>query len=168
MTTAREQLQDEFERGASWNPRKNPDDPNPLYGTGVKWSQAPTDYGPADFLTVRDDDGKLWSILVGSFQLKKELLEGEISVWDDANQKFNVVETRGPVREGELIAIQLVGEKQYRNKQGIVVSSPKYRVARREGAPVAAVAASSDPIEAAEAIIAAEQGTPSTTEGIPW
>lgn len=162
MSTAREQLQNEFERGTSWNPSKDPDAPNPLYGTGVKWSQAPTDYGPADFLTIRDDDGKLWSILVGSFQLKKDLLEGEISVWDDVNQKFNVVETRGPVREGEVIAIQHVGEKQYRNKQGIVVTSPKYRVMRREGAPVAAP----DPVEEPEQAVPVAAAE--TSDGIPW
>lgn len=166
--SAREQLQDDFERGESWNPRKNEGDPNPLYGTGVKWSQGTTDYGTADFLTIRDDDGKLWSILVGSFKLKKALLEGEVAVWNDAAQKYDVVETRGPVKAGELVAIQLVGEEQFRNSQGIVVTSPKFRVVRRDGAPAP------DPIETAEAIIASEKSEPvaatptEVNDDIPW
>lgn len=165
MATAREQLEGEFDRGVSWNPKKDSTAPNPLYGRGVRWSQGPTAHGMVDFLTIKDDNGVLWSIIVGSFKLKKELLEGEVAVWNDSTKKYQVLETRGPVRQGELVAIHYQGEEQYTNKEGRVVTAPKYRVIRRESASPESI-----DIAEAEAIISAEQTREPVTsdDGIPW
>lgn len=171
MTTARELLEGDFDRGESWNPKKDPSVPNPLYGRGVRWSQGPTAHGTVDFLTIKDDDGVLWSIIVGSYRLRKELLEGEVSVWNDSTKKYQVLETRGPVRVGELVAIHYQGEEQYTNKEGRVVTAPKYRVIRREAAPESQEEKTyPDAFAEAEAIIAAEQKREPAVadDGIPW
>jgi len=131
MSSIKESLSAEFERGKQWNPRKNPDDPNPLYGVAVKWSKGATAHGEADFLTIRDDDDVLWSILVGTYKLKKALLEGEISEWDDEQKVFVVTDTVGPVQPGELLAIEHKGEREFTNKEGRRVTSPDYRTLRK-------------------------------------
>jgi hypothetical protein len=150
----KESLAGDFERGKPWNPRKNEDDPNPLYAAAVKWSKGTTAHGEADFLSVRDDDGTLWSILVGTYRLRKELLEGELSEWDSERNAYAVVDVIGPVQPGELLAIEYRGERTYVNKEGRTVTSPDHRTLRRqpEGAagmsaePAAAAAASDDDI----------------------
>jgi hypothetical protein len=131
MSAIKDSLAAEFERGKPWNPRKNTDDPNPLYAEAVKWSTGPTAHGEADFLTVRDDDGTLWSILVGTYKLRKILLEGEISKWDETRGEYVVEHTIGPVEPGELVAIEHRGEREFTNQEGRRVTSPDYRVLRR-------------------------------------
>lgn len=124
-------LAGEFERGKPWNPRKNPDDPNPLYGEVVKWSRGTTAHGEADFLPVRDDEDELWSILVGTFKLRKDLLEGEICEWDESRDTYAVIDTIGPVQPGELLAIQFRGEREFTNNEGRRVTNPDYRTLRK-------------------------------------
>src|SRR5918992_660876 len=127
----KDNLADEFERGKPWNPRKNPDDPNPLYAEAIKWTRGTTAHGEADFLSVRDDDGELWSILVGTYKLRKDLLEGEISEWDENRGVYVVTDTIGPVQPGELLAIEYRGEREFTNKDGRRVTSPDYRTLRK-------------------------------------
>jgi hypothetical protein len=127
----KDNLADEFERGKPWNPRKNPDDPNPLYAAAVKWSRGTTAHGEADFLSVRDDDETLWSILVGTYRLQKDLLEGEISEWDENRNAYAVIDIVGPVQPGELLAIEYKGEREFTNKEGRKVTSPNYRTLRK-------------------------------------
>ena len=128
----KDELADDFERGQPWNPRKTEDDPNPLYGMAIKWSQGTTAHGDADFLTIRDDNFTLWSILVGTFKLKKQLLEGEVSEWDPERQEFDVIRVDGRVQPGELVAIEYTGEREFTNKEGRRVTSPDYRVKRKK------------------------------------
>jgi hypothetical protein len=130
----KDNLADEFERGKPWNPRKNPDDPNPLYGEAIKWSCGTTAHGEADFLSVRDDDGTLWSILVGTYRLRKDLLEGEVSEWDEERNAYAVVDVIGPVQASELLAIEYKGEREFTNKEGRRVTSPDYRTLRKQPA----------------------------------
>jgi hypothetical protein len=130
----RETLAGEFERGRPWNPRKNPADANPLYGRAVKWSTGHTAHGEADFLTVRDDDGTVWSVLVGTYRLRQDLQLGEISEWDSDANEYRVVDMVGPVKPGELVALEYRGERSFTNKEGRQVTSPDYRVMRKPGA----------------------------------
>ncbi len=154
----RDELAGDFERGQVWNPRKNPDDPNPLYGMAVKWSSGTTAHGEADFLTLRDDDGTAWSILVGTFKLKKQLLEGEVSEWDEERNAFAVIRVDGPVEAGELVGIEFVGEREFTNSQGRRVTSPDYRVTRKKDPAVTGEIEQPPAIDDAEADgIAAEQ-----------
>ena len=129
----KESLSGEFERGKPWNPRKSSDGPNPLYGEPVKWTRGTTAQGDADFLTVRDDEGELWSILVGTYKLRKQLLEGEISEWDESRNAYAVTDTIGPVQPGELVAIEYRGEREFTNNEGRRVTSPDYRTLRKPG-----------------------------------
>lgn len=138
MTSVKESLAGEFERGKPWNPRRNDSDPNPLYGQAVKWSRGTTAHGDADFLTLRDDDGEMWSILVGTYKLRKQLLEGEISEWDDERKAYVVRDTIGQVAPGELIAIEYRGEREFTNSEGRRVTSPDYRTLRKSNGQAAA------------------------------
>jgi hypothetical protein len=88
-------------------------------------------------LSVRDDDGTLWSILVGTYLLRKRLLEGEVAEWNDETREFETVDILGPVRPGELLAIELRGERQFTNQEGRLVTSPDYRTMRKQPAVTA-------------------------------
>jgi hypothetical protein len=160
MSSVREELAADFERGKPWNPRKDQDAPNPLYGVGVNWSQGTTGFGTADFLTVRDDAGVVWSILVGSYDLKKSLLVGEVSTWNETAGKYEVTDVLGPVKAGELLAIELRGERTYTNKQGKQVTTPSYNTLRKP-------APETDEEEAADE---ATSDTPeeAVDDDIPW
>ena len=60
----------EVERGEPWLFRE-PGTPNPLTIEAERWSTGHTKLGEADFLSGRDRDGKLWSVLVGGVVLKR-------------------------------------------------------------------------------------------------
>jgi hypothetical protein len=130
-SSIKDTLAGEFERGQPWNPRKNQDDPNPLYAEAVKWSTGTTAHGEAEFLSVRDDDGQLWSILAGSYDLRRDLIDGEVREWDDDAKVYRVSKTLGWVAPGELLAIEYRGERTYTNKEGRQVTSPDYRTLRK-------------------------------------
>jgi hypothetical protein len=60
----------------------------------------------AEFLNGTDQNGKAWSILVGSVVLSKKPIEGLVEERDDGARVF-VVETLGRVQPGEVVSIAL-------------------------------------------------------------
>jgi hypothetical protein len=131
--SARELLAEEFERSKPWNPAKDESVPARLYCRGIGWDKRLTAHGEANFLTVRDDDGVLWSILVGDYKLRKSLLEGELSEWSDEAQGFVVTAVLGPVEVEEAFAIEYRGRRSYTNTEGRTVDAPDWRVLRKPG-----------------------------------
>jgi hypothetical protein len=123
------ELAAEFERGKPWTPKKDGSHPRTLIGEVAGWSKGSTVHGPADFLTLRDRDGELWSIIVTNYKLKKALLDGEVSSWDDQQQAFIVLSNDGPVQPGDAVAIEFRGTKDFTTKDGRKVQdAPDYRV----------------------------------------
>src|SRR5262245_4487177 len=99
----------EVERGEPW-PYRDEDAPNPLTVEVIRLVEGHTRFGSAEFLTGRDRQGKLWSVLVGAISLKKPLLEGLVERWDDEKAAYVVVKTLGRVQAGEVVSIRYDGE----------------------------------------------------------
>jgi len=100
----------EVSRGKPW-PFRDTDAPNPLTILAAGWSSGHTKYGEADFLAGTDRNGTLWSVLVGSVVLRRRLIDGELSEWDDVRKAFVVTEVEGRVQPGEVVSIKYVGDK---------------------------------------------------------
>lgn len=101
----------ELERGNPWMFRE-PDAPNPLTIKATGWSTGHTKLGEAEFLNGVDRNGNAWSVLVGSTVLRRRLIDGEVSEWDDSRGSYVVTCTEGRVAVGEVVAIRFLGEKE--------------------------------------------------------
>jgi hypothetical protein len=101
----------ELRRGMAWKYRE-PGAPNPLTLIVTGWSEGHTKHGPAEFLNGIDRDGNAWSVLVGSTVLKKRLIDGEVSEWDNDRQAFIVTDMQGRVAPGDVVSIRYLGDKE--------------------------------------------------------
>ncbi len=104
------QAEAEVSRGKPW-PFRDTDAPNPLTIIATGWSSGHTKYGEADFLAGTDRDGTVWSVLVGSVVLRRRLIDGEVSEWDDKRKTFVVTDVEGRVQPDEVVSIKYVGDK---------------------------------------------------------
>lgn len=101
----------EIDRGEPWRFRED-GAPNPLTIEATGWSTGHTKHGEAEFLNGIDRDGKSWSILVGSTVLRRRLIDGEVSQWDDARGAYVVTSSQGRVQPGEVVSIKYLGDRE--------------------------------------------------------
>src|SRR4051812_5613306 len=101
----------EISRGNAWRFREATA-PNPLTIQASGWSTGHTKHGEADLLNGVDREGNAWSILVGSTVLKRRLIDGEVSEWDDNRKTYTVVDRQGRVADGEVVSIRFLGDKE--------------------------------------------------------
>lgn len=125
----------DVDRGEPWRFRE-PDAPNPLTILATEWSSGTTKLGEAEFLNGVDRDGKAWSILVGSVVLTKRLIEGLVEEWDDEQDAYIVVGTKGRVQPGEVVSLKYLGDV-----EGGRFTYPNFRVSRKPPAEPAQVQA---------------------------
>jgi hypothetical protein len=144
----------ELRRGEAWRYRED-GAPNPLTLKATGWSSGHTKHGQAEFLNGTDRDGKPWSVLVGSTVLRKRLIDGEVSEWDDERQAFVVTKTIGRVEVGEVVSLLYLGDKEGANG----TSYATFKVSRRPEAYAADVTA--EPVHA-------DTPPPHTDDDIPF
>jgi hypothetical protein len=123
-----DEAESDVDYGSSWLFRE-PGAVNPLTILATGWSTGTTKLGEAEFLQGVDREGKKWSVLVGSVVLGKRLIDGLVEEWDDALQKFVVVETLGRVQPGEVVSIRYVGDR-----EGDKFPYPDFKVSRKPAA----------------------------------
>lgn len=103
--------ENELSRGTAWRYREQ-DAPNPLTIEATGWSTGRTRHGEAEFLNGVDKNGEPWSVLVGALVLRRRLIEGEVSEWDDSRNAYVVTRTEGRVRAGEVVSIKYLGDRE--------------------------------------------------------
>jgi hypothetical protein len=106
-----DQAEANLRRGQAWLYRE-PDAPNPLTIEVSEWSEGHTVHGPAEFLNGVDKNGNQWSVLVGAAVLRKRLIDGELSDWDDERKAYVVTNLEGRVQEGDIVSILYLGERE--------------------------------------------------------
>jgi hypothetical protein len=112
MTDSRfDEAEGELSRGEPWRYREA-DAPNPLTIEATGWSTGHTKHGEAEFLNGVDRDGNPWSVLVGSTVLRRRLIEGEVSEWDDERSAYVVTGNEGRVQPGEVVSIKYLGDRE--------------------------------------------------------
>jgi hypothetical protein len=119
----------EINRGEPWRFR-DADAPNPLTILATAWSQGHTKHGEAEFLNGVDRTGGAWSVLVGSLVLRRRLVDGEVTEWDDDRKAFVVAATEGRVQPGEVVSIKYLGDKESASGK----SYPDFTVVRKPAA----------------------------------
>jgi hypothetical protein len=100
----------EVDRGESWRFREE-GVPNPLTLKVTGWSSGHTRHGEAEFLIGTDRAGKKWSVLVGATVLRRRLIDGEVSEWDEERQAFVVVRVDGRAAVGDVVSIMYLGDR---------------------------------------------------------
>jgi hypothetical protein len=105
-----DEAEGEITRGNPWRFREN--GPNPLTIRATGWTNGHTKHGDAEFLHGVDRDGNGWSVLVGSTVLKRRLIDGEVSEWDDDRKAYIVTAVLGRVAEGEVVSLRFLGDKE--------------------------------------------------------
>lgn len=131
----------ELNRGTAWRFR-DPDAPNPLTIIVTGWSTGHTKHGEAEFLNGLDRNETTWSVLVGSLVLRKRLIDGDVTAWDDAAGRFVTVDVQGRAQPGEVISIRYKGDVESAN--GKVY--PDFEVARKP-VPAAETPAGGGPVD---------------------
>jgi hypothetical protein len=116
----------ETRRGRVWNFRDETA-PNPLTILAKGWNTGHTRLGEAEFLTGSDRTGELWTILVGSIVLKKRLIDGEVTEWDDEGQTFRTTGREGRVQAGEVVSLRYKGDRE----SGSGMTYPDFEVVRK-------------------------------------
>ena len=100
----------EVDRGESWRYREE-GAPNPLTILVTEWVNGHTRHGDAEFLVGVDREGKKWSVLVGATVLRRRLIDGEVSEWDDERQAYVVVRTEGRDQPDDVVSIKFLGDR---------------------------------------------------------
>jgi hypothetical protein len=117
----------EVERGEPWKYRE-PGAPNPLTVQVAGWSTGRMKSGDeVEFMTGRDRDGRLWSLLVGAITLKDALIDGNVKRWDDDSGEYVIVQQNGRVQPGEVVSIKYLGDATSKRSGQ---TYPTFRIAR--------------------------------------
>lgn len=115
----------DVDRGSPWRFRE-PDAPNPLTLEVTEWSTGVTKLGEAEFMNGVDRDSKRWSVLVGAFVLRKNLIDGLVEEWDDERKAFVETARLGRVEPGEVVSMMYLGDR-----EGAKYDYPDFRVSRK-------------------------------------
>jgi hypothetical protein len=100
----------ELDRGEPWRYRED-NAPNPLTIEVEGWVNGHTKHGDAEFLVGADRDGNKWSVLVGPTVLRRRLIDGEVSEWDDERETYVVVDMQGRVQAGDVVSMKYLGDR---------------------------------------------------------
>jgi hypothetical protein len=128
-----DELETLAERGRFWNPR-NPDKNHPhrLVLRAVRWEKTKSKYSndERDVLVGKTKTGETWNIPVDNLDLRP-LYSGDRKEWNDELRVFEIVGHWGPVRAGEVFAVEYVGDRTYTNKNHQEVTTGSYRYTRK-------------------------------------
>jgi hypothetical protein len=111
IDTRFDDAESELRRGDAWRYREA-GAPNPLTIQVTGWSSGHTKHGEAEFLNGVDREGNPWSVLVGSMVLKRRLIDGEVSEWDDERGAYVVTSSQGRAEAGEVVSIKYLGDRE--------------------------------------------------------
>lgn len=139
----------EVDRGEPWRYREE-GAPNPLVIEVTGWSNGHTQHGSAEFLLGADRDGRKWSVLVGSTVLRRRLIDGEVSEWNDERGCYVVTNIEGRVQPGEIVALKYKGDRQGTSGAEYADFHVVRKSAVPEAKPAESSAAADDPAAASD------------------
>jgi hypothetical protein len=120
--------------GTFWSPR-DPEKHHPeklvLRCTGWQTVASKYDTGKERPVLVGETrDGSVWKVPCDNLDLLP-LHTGDVKEWNDDRGRFEIVDNWGPVRDGEVVAIEYRGDREYTNRAGLLVTTGTYRFTRK-------------------------------------
>ena len=144
--------------GTFWSPR-DPEKQHPeklvLRCTGWQTVSSKYDTKERPVLVGEARDGDVWKVPCDNLDLLP-LYTGDVKKWNEERGAFEIVGNWGRVRVGEVVAIEYRGDREFTNRDGLLVTTGKYRFTRRPTV--------GDEPEGDEPLAAAEEAS----DDIPW